>query len=211
MKTKSLTNTEYIRTRTGPAGTLQVPSQTRSVRNGQRPFQVSVDSVLLILKITQELNQQFSNYNLYGLSPFLNSLVARHQNYYSFVALSSSHQRQTQNIRFAHMSEMFAADGTREAGKTVPASSRGEAENSVSFFNYLQKRLQEPGFNLCERNNVSLVQSTASSNLDAAYLSSDIREADNEREATGQQLQHNTEIPFKLSRNYSFEEEGFED
>ena len=75
----------------------------------QTTNRVPVDSIILILKITKELNQQFNTYNLYGLSSFLNSLVARHHTFYSIVALSAAHQKHTKNRRLAHASTMLGA------------------------------------------------------------------------------------------------------
>ena len=77
-------------------------------RSGQRSSK-NVWLKILILKITKELNQQFNTYNLYGLSSFLNSLVARHHTFYSIVALSAAHQKHTKNRRLAHASSMLGA------------------------------------------------------------------------------------------------------
>jgi len=143
----------------------------------QTTNRVPVDSIILILKITKELNQQFNTYNLYGLSSFLNSLVARHHTCYSIVALSAAHQKHTKNRRLTHASTMLGVplryDDDRKRSPLV-------SDSSASFFNTLQvKRLPEPGFSLRGQDNVQ----------------------------NGQQ----TQVPFKLSRDYSFEEEGFED
>ena len=89
----------------------------------QTTNRVPVDSIILILKITKELNQQFNTYNLYGLSSFLNSLVARHHTCYSIVALSSAHQKHTKNRRLTHASTMLGVplrydDDRRQSAET---------------------------------------------------------------------------------------------
>ena len=140
---------------------------------------VPVNSIILILKITKELNQQFNTYNLYGLSSFLNSLVARHQTCSSIVALSAAYQKHTKNRRLAHASTMLGVPLCYDS-HTRNGHVELVADSSASFFSTLQvKRLPEPGFSLRGEDNVQ----------------------------NGQQAQ----VPFKLSRDYSFEEEGFED
>ena len=153
----------------------------------QTTNRVPVDSIILILKITKELNQQFNTYNLYGLSSFLNSLVARHHTCYSIVALSAAHQKHTKNRRLTHASTMLGVplrydDDRRQSAETDCPEERSPlvSDSSASFFNTLQvKRLPEPGFSLRGQDNV--------------------------------QNEQQTQVPFKLSRDYSFEEEGFED
>ena len=154
----------------------------------QTTNRVPVDSIILILKITKELNQQFNTYNLYGLSSFLNSLVARHHTCYSIVALSAAHQKHTKNRRLTHASTMLGVPLCSDSQSnnvelhcdSHPKGVELVADSSASFFDIVeQQRLPEPGFSLRGQDNVQ----------------------------NGQQ----TQVPFKLSRDYSFEEEGFED
>ena len=161
---------------------------SKNVALPQTTNRVPVDSIILILKITKELNQQFNTYNLYGLSSFLNSLVARHHTCYSIVALSAAHQKHTKNRRLTHASTMLGVPVCYDSQSnnvelhcdSHPKGVELVADSSDSFFNIVeQQRLPEPGFSLRGEDNVQ----------------------------NGQQ----TQVPFKLSRDYSFEEEGFED
>ena len=130
----------------------------------QTTNRVPVDSIILILKITKELNQQFNTYNLYGLSSFLNSLVARHHTCYSIVALSAAHQKHTKNRRLIHASTMLGVplrydDDRRQSAETDCPEERSPlvSDSSASFFNTLQvKRLPEPGFSLRGQDNVRM-------------------------------------------------------
>ena len=165
----------------------------------QTTNRIPVDSIILILKITKGLNQQFNTYNLYGLSSFLNSLVARHHTCYSIVALSAAHQKHTKNRRLTHASTMLGVPVCYDSQSnnvelhcdSHPKGVELVADSSDSFFNIVeQQRLPEPGFSLHGEDNSTIFDCESQRNVQ-----------------NGQQ----TQVPFKLSRDYSFEEEGFED
>jgi len=167
---------------------------------------VDVSLKILILKITKELNQQFNTYNLYGLSSFLNSLVARHHTFSSIVALSAAHQKQIKNRRLAHASTMLGVPLPCDQPLEDSCPLRGShsknvvllADSSASFFNIVeQQRLPEPGFSLRGEDKT----------MSDSRVTADPTTTEGAHIRNGQQ----TQVPFKLSRDYSFEEEGFED
>ena len=74
---------------------------------------------------------------------------------------------------------------------TLKKNVESVADSSASFFNIVeQQRLPEPGFSLRGEDNSTIFDCESQRNVQ-----------------NGQQ----TQVPFKLSRDYSFEEEGFED
>ena len=183
-----------------------ITHSTREDHNVINTVPVDVSLKILILKITKELNQQFNTYNLYGLSSFLNSLVARHHTFSSIVALSAAHQKQIKNRRLAHASTMLGVPLSCDQSLKDSCPLRGShsknvvllTDSSASFFNIVeQQRLPEPGFSLRGED-----KTISDSPVTAAPTTTEDAHIRN-----GQQ----TQVPFKLSRDYSFEEEGFED
>ena len=115
-------------------------------------------------------------------------MVARHHTFSSIVALSAAHQKQIKNRRLAHASTMLG----------VPLSCDQSLEDSCPLRGSHSKNVV-----LLTDSSASFFTSAKQRRLPEPGFS--LRGEDNVQ--NGQQ----TQVPFKLSRDYSFEEEGFED